>query len=128
MTDLAAIVLAYNEAWNRQDLDAICSAHAPRMVFENYNAGERAEGPTVRAHIAEIFRNWPDLRFEGRSLYVGDDFVVQEWTAIATHPDGPQVRWEGVDIFPFDGEAITGKYVYSNASRRVPEQLAGHVA
>lgn len=124
MAELEDVIAAYNEAWNRHDVEAICAAHAPGMVFENHNAGERAEGDAVRPHIASIFDHWPDLRFEGRSLYVGADFVVQEWTARATHPDGPVVSWEGVDIFPFENGKIGRKDVYSNASRRVPEQLA----
>ena len=93
------------------------------MVFENHNAGERAEGEEVRTHIAGIFRNWPDLRFAGRSTYVGEDFLVQEWTATATHPSGKQVSWEGLDVFPIENGLIKRKDVYSNASRRVPEQL-----
>ena len=93
------------------------------MVFENQNAGERAEGDAVRGHIASIFENWPDLRFAGRSTYVGDDFLVQEWTATATHPSGKQVSWEGLDILPFENGLIKAKIVYSNAARRVPEQL-----
>jgi hypothetical protein len=93
------------------------------MVFENHNAGERAEGDAVRAHIGSIFANWPDLRFAGRATYVGDDFVVQEWTATATHPSGKQVSWEGLDVLPFEDGLIKAKIVYSNASRRVPEQL-----
>jgi uncharacterized protein YceH (UPF0502 family) len=120
---LEDLVDAYNEAWNRHDLDAICALHAPGMVFENHNAGERAEGDAVRAHIASIFANWPDLRFTGRSLYVGPDFAVQEWTAYATHPSGVELTWEGVDIFPFKDGKILRKDVYSNASRRVAEQL-----
>ena len=95
------------------------------MVFENHNAGERAEGDAVRGHLAQIFESWPDLRFAGRSLYVGPDFVVQEWTATATHPSGVEVSWEGLDVFPIEGGLIKRKDVYSNASRRVPEQLAG---
>jgi uncharacterized protein YceH (UPF0502 family) len=122
---LEDVIDAYNEAWNRHDLDGIVALHAPDMVFENWNAGERAEGGAVRAHIAQIFENWPDLRFTGRSLYVGDDFVVQEWTAYATHPGGTELTWEGVDIFPFKNGKILRKDVYSNASRRVPEQLGG---
>ena len=120
---LEDVIDAYNEAWNRHDLDAIMALHAPGMVFENHNAGERAEGAAVRAHIAAIFENWPDLRFTGRSLYVGEDFVVQEWTAYATHPTGKELTWEGVDLFPFKNGKILRKNVYSNASRRVPEQL-----
>jgi uncharacterized protein YceH (UPF0502 family) len=120
---LEDVIDAYNEAWNRHDLDGIVALHAPGMVFENWNAGERAEGDAVRAHIASIFANWPDLRFTGRSLYVGEDFVVQEWTAYATHGSGKELTWEGVDIFPFKDGKILRKDVYSNASRRVPEQL-----
>ncbi|HEY6962515.1 MAG TPA: DUF480 domain-containing protein [Gaiellaceae bacterium] len=120
---LEDLIDTYNEAWNKHDLDAIMALHAPGMVFENHNAGERAEGDAVRAHIATIFENWPDLRFTGRSLYVGADFVVQEWTAYATHPSGREVTWEGVDLFPFRDGKILRKDVYSNASRRVPEQL-----
>lgn len=117
------IVDAYNAAWNRQDLDAICDAHTPDMVFENHNAGERAEGAAVRGHIASIFENWPDLRFAERARYTGDGFVVQEWTATATHPRGRVVTWEGIDVFPFSGRKIARKDVYSNAARRVAEQL-----
>jgi ketosteroid isomerase-like protein len=97
--------------------------HAPGMIFQNYNAGERAEGDAVRRHIAQIFDNWPDIRFTGRTLYVGADFVVQEWTAHATHPSGTELTWEGVDLFPFKDGKILRKDVYSNASRRIPEQL-----
>jgi uncharacterized protein len=122
---LEDVIDAYNEAWNKHDLEGIVSLHAPDMVFENWNAGERAEGDQVRAHIGEIFENWPDLRFTGRSLYVGEDFVVQEWTAYATHPNGTELSWEGVDIFPFRNGKILRKDVYSNASRRVSEQLGG---
>jgi len=120
---LEDVIDAYNEAWNRHDLDGIVALHAPGMVFENWNAGELAEGDAVRSHIAQIFENWPDLRFTGRSLYVGDDFVVQEWTAYATHASGKELTWEGVDIFPFKDGKILRKDVYSNASRRVAEQL-----
>jgi uncharacterized protein YceH (UPF0502 family) len=120
---LEDVIDAYNEAWNRHDLDGIVALHAPGMVFENHNAGERAEGDAVRTHIATIFENWPDLRFTGRRLYVGEDFVVQEWTAYATHSSGRELTWEGVDLFPFKDGKILRKDVYSNASRRVPEQL-----
>lgn len=124
MPSLLELIADYGDAWNRHDLDAICALHADGMVFENHNAGERAAGAAVRGHIASIFANWPDLRFEERSTYVGADFLVQEWTAHATHSTGVPLTWDGVDIFPFEGERILRKDVYSNASRVVPQQLA----
>ncbi|HEV8459488.1 MAG TPA: DUF480 domain-containing protein [Gaiellaceae bacterium] len=120
---LEDVIDAYNEAWNKHDLEGIVALHAPGMVFENHTAGERAEGDAVRGHIAEIFENWPDLRFTGRRTYVGDDHVVVEWTAYATHGSGKELTWEGIDVFPIKDGKILRKDVYSNASRRVAEQL-----
>jgi ketosteroid isomerase-like protein len=107
----------YNAAWNAHDVDRIVAFHAPGMVFENHSAGERAEGEEVRAHIAGIFENWPDLTFRGRRLYAADGLVVSEWTANATDPEGRRLEWDGVDIFPFRDGLILRKDVYSAAHR-----------
>jgi steroid delta-isomerase-like uncharacterized protein len=117
----------YNDAWNAHDLDAIIAMHAPDMVFENHTAGERAEGPQVREHIARIFKAWPDIAFRTRRLYVRDHLVVQEWTASATHttemrrggltapPSGKRVEWEGLDVIPFEDGLVKRKDVYSDS-------------
>ena len=109
------LIERYDQAWNDQDVDAIVSMHAPDMVFENHTAGERAEGDAVGPHIAEIFRNWPDLRFRGRRQYVRDGLVVSEWTASATAPDGRKLEWDGIDVFPIEDGKIKRKDVYSAA-------------
>ncbi|MEM2124602.1 MAG: nuclear transport factor 2 family protein, partial [Methanolinea sp.] len=69
----------------------------------------------VAAHIAGIFERWPDLRFRGRSLRVGPDFVVSEWTAAATDGEGRRLEWDGVDVFPFRDGLIARKDVYSGS-------------
>ena len=101
--------------------------HAPDMVFHNHTAGESAQGDEVRAHLASIFETWPDIRFEARRLYVRDGLVVQEWTATATHtstmrrgdivaePTGRQVKWDGMDVIPFEGGLVKRKDVYSDS-------------
>ncbi len=115
---LEDVIARYNDAWNGQDVDAIVALHAPDIVFENHTAGERAEGDDVRAHIASIFENWPDLRFSSRRLYARDGLVVSEWTATATRQDtGERLEWDGVDIFPFEDGKILRKDVYSAAHR-----------
>ena len=110
--DAKELIDRYNDAWNAHDVDAIVSMHAPDIVFHNYSAGERVEGEAVGPHIADIFRNWPDIRFRGRRLYVGDDFVVNEWTATATS-DGKTIEWDGIDVFPIADGKIKRKDVYS---------------
>jgi steroid delta-isomerase-like uncharacterized protein len=125
--DLRATIDRYNDAWNRHDVDAIVAMHAPDMVFENHTAGERAEGPAVRDHVAAIFTAWPDIAFAPRRLYVRDDLVVQEWTATATHsrelrrgalvapPSGRRIEWNGMDVIPFRDGRIARKDVYSDS-------------
>jgi len=109
------LIDAYNDAWNRQDLDAVAAMHADAIVFHNHTAGERVEGAVaVREHIGRIFAGWPDLRFEGRSLRFGDDFAVSEWTASATK-DGERLEWDGVDVFPIVDGKIVRKDVYSSS-------------
>jgi len=109
---LAQTIAAYNDAWNAHDVERIGSMHAPDMVFENHTAGERAEGDAVREHIARIFAAYPDLRFTTRSLRVGDDFAVCEWTARTGNRE-----WDGVDVFPLEGGLIARKDVYSSSHR-----------
>jgi ketosteroid isomerase-like protein len=110
------LIERYNDAWNRQDLDAICAAHTPAMVFENHTAAERAEGDGVRAHIGAIFAAYPDLRFTTRALRCGEDFAVCEWTATAKR-DGRRIEWDGVDVFPIENGLIARKDVYSSSHR-----------
>ena len=111
------LIERYNDAWNRQDLDAIDAEHHPEIVFQNYTVDERAEGAyAVREHIAQIFRNNPTLRFSTRSLQVADDFAVCEWTATVER-DGKKLEWDGVDVFPLKDGRIARKDVYSSSLR-----------
>jgi hypothetical protein len=107
------LIERYNDAWNAQDVDAIHADHHPEIVFHNHTADERAEGAdAVRAHIARIFENNPTLRFSTRSLQVGDDFAVCEWTASTGTRE-----WDGVDVFPIRDGKIARKDVYSSSHR-----------
>jgi ketosteroid isomerase-like protein len=115
----------YNDAWNRQDVDAIVAMHAPDFVFHNWTAGEEVSADAARDHIARIFRNTPSLRFSGRRLYARDGLVVSEWTARAER-DGVEVEWDGVDVFPFENGLIKRKDVYSSShAPRMRDSAAG---
>jgi hypothetical protein len=119
--DLAAFIDRYDRAWNDQDVEAIMSMHAPDMVFHNHTRGVRVEGAAVRDLLVSTFAEQPDLHFRRRRLYVGDDFVVSEWTATATDADGDAIGWDGIDVFAFRDGLIARKDVYSSshAPRRI---------
>jgi ketosteroid isomerase-like protein len=116
------LIERYNDAWNAQDIDTIHALHHPKIVFHNHTADERAEGAdAVRAHIARIFENNPDMRFTTRSFQAGDDFAVCEWTLNVTK-DGRRLEWDGVDVFPLRDGLIARKDVYSTSDR--PRELS----
>ena len=121
--DLAAFIDRYDHAWNEQDVDTIMSMHTPDMVFENHTRSVRVEGPAVRELLEATFAQQPDMRFNGRRRYVGDDFVVSEWTATATDDRGRSIEWDGIDVFPFRDGRIARKDVYS--SSHDPRVLGG---
>jgi steroid delta-isomerase-like uncharacterized protein len=114
---LRELIDRYNDAWNRQDVEAITAMHTDDIVFHNHTAGECVEGAAaVGEHIAGIFRNWPGMQFSGRSLYVRDGLVVQEWTATGTHAEsGRTATWDGMDILPTRGGRFARKDVYSDS-------------
>jgi len=113
---LRDLIDRYNDAWNRQDVEAIMSMHTPDMVFHNHTAGECVEGEAVRDHIAGIFANWPGMTFSGRTLYVREGLVVQEWTATGTHAEsGKSATWDGMDILPTRDGRFARKDVYSDS-------------
>jgi steroid delta-isomerase-like uncharacterized protein len=114
---LQELIDRYNDAWNRQDVAAIAAMHTDDIVFHNHTAGERVEGrDAVSAHIAGIFGNWPGMQFSGRSLYLRDALVVQEWTATGTHaPSGKSATWDGMDILPTRAGRFARKDVYSDS-------------
>jgi ketosteroid isomerase-like protein len=115
--EVAELIGRYNDAWNRQDLDAVHASHHPDVVFDNHTAGERAEGASaVREHIGRIFANNPGMAFRTRSLRTGEDFAVCEWT-LNLEKDGRSLEWDGVDVFPIKDGLIARKDVYSAAHR-----------
>ena len=65
-----ALIEAYNEAWNRQDLDAVCiDSRRRRRVREPHRGRAWPRAPTPCASTSRgIFERWPSLRFRGRRL------------------------------------------------------------
>ena len=86
----------------------------PNWEWKKPNSAEEAAllRAHSREHIAQIFRNNPDIQFSGRRLYVHDGLVVNEWTATASR-DGKTFEWDGIDVFPIEDGLIKRKDVYS---------------
>jgi steroid delta-isomerase-like uncharacterized protein len=130
--DLRDAIRRYNEAWNAHDVAAILAMHTDDSVFENHTSGGKAVGRAAIGEIVQsVFASLPDIRFSTRRLYVGPDFVVQEWTATATAPGSAApprtIVWDGVDVIPFVDGKVARKDVYTD-SLSFRRQMSGEAA
>jgi steroid delta-isomerase-like uncharacterized protein len=126
--ELQEFIDRYNEAWNAHDVEAIVAMHTEDSVFENHVTGDVNVGrDQIGAALRAIFSVFPDLSFDGRRQYIGEDLVVQEWTARGTHqgkmtrggldvePTGRQVEYKGMDVIPIRDDLVARKDVYSDS-------------
>jgi steroid delta-isomerase-like uncharacterized protein len=122
---LEPLIAAYNDAWNRHDVEAILAMHTDDSVFQNHTSGGKAVGKAaIREIFDSVFAAFPDIQFEARRVYIRDDVVTQEWTATSTlaipysrgsitvQPSGRKISWDGVDVIPFVGGLVARKDVY----------------
>ncbi len=86
--------------------------HTDDTVFHEHGVGKPTEGrPAVRARIAEIFEQTPDLGFEQQALHVGEDHFVTQYVLSGT-TFGRRIICEGVDVFTVRDDKIVRKDTY----------------
>jgi ketosteroid isomerase-like protein len=115
--NMEKMLVAFADAWNRHDVDALMSFMAPDGVFEasggNTVNGERHEGQqAVRAAYAAVFATYPDARWNNARHFVAGDRGVSEWTFTGTMKDGKRVEVTGCDLFTFKNGKIALKNSY----------------
>jgi len=115
--DMEKMLVAFADAWNKHDVDALMSFMTPDGVFEasagNTVNGERYEGAqAVRAAYAAIFTAYPDARWNNARHFVAGDRGVSEWTFTGTMKDGKRVEVTGCDLFTFKNGKIATKNSY----------------
>ncbi len=106
----------FNEAFNRQDVDAVMSAMTDDCVFENtYPApdGTRYEGQrAVRAAWQEFFHSSPNARFEAEDMFATADRCTVPWRYSWTDKAGVTGHIRGVDVFRVRDGKIAEKLSY----------------
>lgn len=117
--DLAKLLDAFADAWNRQDVEALMSMMTEDGIFEasagNDVNGERHEGQrAVRAAYEAVFAQYPDARWANARHFVTKNRGVSEWTFSGTLNDGRRVEVTGCDLFTFRN----GKIAVKNSFRK----------
>jgi ketosteroid isomerase-like protein len=103
------IARRYADAWNAHDIDAIMALHADDTLYHLHGEAEVYRG---RNAVAEKFSTQlgrvPDIHFELKSLYGGNDHFVFEAVITYSGKDGEKAIFDGVDVITIcDGLVVT---------------------
>jgi ketosteroid isomerase-like protein len=111
---------AFDEAWNAHDVDAIMSFLTKDCVY-HASAGLDLMGATfrgqdeVRAAFTATLQRFPDAHFDEAIAFVAGDRGCTEWTFTGTDTDGTSVRFQGCDMYEFEGDRIAVKNAFRKA-------------
>jgi ketosteroid isomerase-like protein len=120
--ELEALVVAFTDAFNREDLDGVMAFLADDAVYDQFD-GVRAVG---KAAIREAFV--PQFRGDyGTMRFVTEDLFVDATTGKAMiswlctlERDGVRRGWRGLDLLHFEGRLVKEKHTYAKAD--VPQR------
>lgn len=105
------VIEAFNEAFNRHDVDAVMAAMTDDCVFESTGpppAGTRYEGSdAVRGAWEKLFAESPDARFTTEEMIVAADRAVVRWRY-----DWGDGHIRGVDVFRVEAGKVAEKLAY----------------
>ena len=119
------MLVAFNDAWNKHDIEALMSMMAPECSFHAVG-GPDLLGLTytgreeVRKGFEAAWQNFPDAQWIDGDHFVVGDRGVSESTFTGTAKDGSRVEARMVDVFTFHN----GKIAIKNAFRKNRPALA----
>ncbi|MDB5753455.1 MAG: hypothetical protein JWP65_3876 [Ramlibacter sp.] len=127
MSITIADLQAFADAWNRHDIEALMRFMTSDCVFEA-SAGPDVCGVSyvgweaVQAGFSEVWKTFPDARWNAPRHFVCGDRGVSEWTFTGTRLDGVRLEVNGCDLFTFrDGKiAIKNSYRKTRPPQRAP--------
>lgn len=113
------VLQAFNDAWNRHDIDALMEFMSDGCVF-HATAGPDQLGKSftgrdeVRQGFLLAWQTFPDAQWLDGDHFVCGDRGVSESTFCGTKADGTRIEARMVDIFTFRA----GKIAVKNAFRK----------
>lgn len=110
------VVLAFNEAFNRHDVEGMMQLMSPDCVFENthpapdgrVHSGKEA----VTRYWQDFFRESPQARIEIEEVFGLGLRCIMRWRYEWADAAGTKGHVRGVDIFQVKDGAITEKLSY----------------
>jgi steroid delta-isomerase-like uncharacterized protein len=123
-TDAAEVARSYFEAVGRQDLDAMEAHYEPGSVGRIHGLVELKVGDNYRAWFAELFRAFPDWKFEILDIVAEGERAAVEWGAKGTfngdgrfqgfEPNGATIEIRGCDVVTVRDGRMVGLEAYTD--------------
>jgi ketosteroid isomerase-like protein len=121
-----AILDGFADAFNAHDADKIISYMTDDCIFEA-SAGPDVDGEkfvgkeAVKKAFEDIFKNYPDAKWNNPQHFISGSRAVSEWTFTATKPDGSKIEVTGCDLFTFRDGKISIKNSYRKNRPPLPK-------
>jgi len=110
------LVVRFNQALNRQEVDMMMRLMTEDCVFENTDPppeGSRYEGQkAVRAFWEEFFRSSQEPGIEIEEIFAAGERCVMRWVYHWVDSQGAPGHIRGVDIYKIRGGKIAEKLSY----------------
>lgn len=115
--ELRDLVLAFTDAFNREDLDAVMAYFAADAVYDQFNGARAVGTAAIREAFVPQFRgDYGTMRFCTEDCFV--DAVAGKamisWTCTLER-DGLTRGWRGLDLLHFEGRRVKEKHTYAKA-------------
>ena len=115
-TNSISIILKFNDALNKHDVDGMMRLMTADCVFENTSPppyGERFEGQAaVRAFWTAFFLGSQTCSIEPEEVFAFEDRVVMRWIYRWVGLDGALGQVRGIDLYRLKGDLIAEKHSY----------------
>jgi steroid delta-isomerase-like uncharacterized protein len=111
------LLQAFNDAWNRHDIEALMSFMADDCAFHGVAGGELLGRSfigreAVREGFLLAWQTFPDAAWVDGEHFVAGDRGVSESTFRGTRADGARIEARMVDVFTFRDGKIAVKNAY----------------
>ncbi len=114
---LAALVVDFTEAFNRENIDEVMSYFAVDAIYDEFH-GERHQGvEAIRAAFVPQFRgDYGRMRFHSEDMFldVAAGKAMIRWLLTLETPDRAG-GWRGLDLLHFEDDKLKEKHTYAKA-------------
>jgi steroid delta-isomerase-like uncharacterized protein len=108
-------------AENRRSIEGLLATLCAEPVYEVMATGEKHAGrEAVAAFYSGLFAAMPDVTFDLKNVYIGENGVVEESVLVGTHTGslfnipatGKPVQLPLIIVFPMENGEILGERLY----------------